>query len=94
MYRAFSSVLWLRVWRASFSGTWSLQGAELPRRWRWIPKGPGGRLNDDLTVIINALGALKDTLSEDDPRWDYILAARKAAQRCTWLAAELLNDGR
>jgi len=47
--------------------------------------------NDELTVILNSISCVIETLGEDHPVIPLLLDLQGAAQRCAWKAAGLLD---
>jgi signal transduction histidine kinase len=48
-------------------------------------------LNDELTVILSSVAALKRELGPGHPAREKLIDLQAAAQRCAWTASGLLN---
>jgi hypothetical protein len=48
-------------------------------------------LNDELTVILSSVAAMRRELEAGDPGREQLVELQAAAQRCAWIASGLLN---
>ena len=48
-------------------------------------------LNDELTVILSSVVAMRRELQAGDPAREKVIELQAAAQRCAWIASRLLN---
>ncbi len=48
-------------------------------------------LNDELTVILSSVVAMRRELEAGDPAREKLIELQAAAQRCAWISSGLLN---